>query len=130
MRYDGLGHIVAQSQPFYRPEASTDFGYTVPGISLTNQTTTTYDGLGPSLVITTPDGAKSEHHYRVANGMTQDDVIDPNRHRIQHRYDALGRLVEVDEIAGNCGDYWSAYVCNATFVSVPGTVLLGHQLHL
>jgi YD repeat-containing protein len=105
MRYDGLSRVVAQSQPFYLGEASTNFGYTQPAPSepLFNQTATTYDGLGRPIRITQPDTFWTEHRYGIVNGLLYDDVVDPNRHRVQHRSDALGRLREVVEINGDCG---------------------------
>ncbi|HEY3232915.1 MAG TPA: SBBP repeat-containing protein, partial [Roseiflexaceae bacterium] len=119
-RYDGLNRVTEQSQPHYASEtAGTFYSYTNPGIgALYNATTTSYDTLGRPQLITAPDTSKSRHFYgiTVVNGapLSYVDTVDPNRHRIQQRTDALGRLVEVDEINGNCGDYWSAYGYSCT----------------
>ncbi len=55
--------------------------------------------------------ADSEHHYGIADGLLYDEVTDPNRHSKQTRYDTFGRLVEVYELSGDCGDYWPEYSC-------------------
>jgi len=104
-RYDGLDHAIEQSQARYVAEnATTFYQYTSPGsAALYNHTTTSYDGLGRPVRITTPDGHWMEHQYGLAAGLTYHDVVDANRHRTQTRSDALGRLVNVYEISGDCG---------------------------
>ena len=115
-RVDGLDRRIAQSQPRYVNETSSTFWtYTDPGPILYRPTTTTYDALGRPLRLTQPDGTWSEHHYGVVvvnnAAWGYDDVVDPNRHRIQRRYDALGRLRQVIEIQGDCGNW--GYTCAA-----------------
>lgn len=112
-RYDGLGRVVAQSQPRYVNEtaATTFWNYTPTGGNLHRPTTTTYDAVGRPKVITTPDGATTEHRYGLDTTFIYDDVVDANRHRTQWRRDALGRLRMVLERAGNCGAW--QYTCVA-----------------
>jgi YD repeat-containing protein len=122
-QYDGLDRLIWESQPRYVPAATT---YSAPPNGLP-ATTTTYDALDRPLRVTQPDGSAIEHHYGVVvvNGepLRYDDVIDPNRHRTQYRYDALERLREVVEIAGDCAqNYWQpTYACTGA-TTTPWTV--------
>ncbi|HEY3233053.1 MAG TPA: hypothetical protein VGJ87_27725, partial [Roseiflexaceae bacterium] len=122
-RYDGLNQISALSQPHYLSENSTTFyQYTVPGGSLVNQTTTTYDALGRPIRVTTPDGKWSEHQYGITGALSYHDLVDPNRHRVQTRSDALGRLVNVYEISGDCGtSSYSWASCTAPYTTAWAT---------
>jgi RHS repeat-associated protein len=118
-RYDGLDHAIEQSQARYVSEnATTFYQYTSPGSgALFNHTSTSYDSLGRPIRITTPDGHWMEHQYGLAAGLTYHDIVDANRHRTQTRSDALGRLVNVYEIGGDCGTgsySWASCVAPTT----------------
>ena len=77
-----------------------------------------YDTLGRLLTQTNPDKTKVEHHYGVVSGLKYDDVIDGNRHRKQYRHDVFGRLLQVDEISGDCSrGYWPEYACGGGFTT-------------
>ena len=124
-RYDGLGRATQQSQPRYVNAANdTAFAaYTPPSSdpNVMRWTTTTYDALGRASTITAPDGSVTAHRYSVvvdgANRFRYHDVTDAERHRTQQRFDSLGRLRKVDEISGNCGNYWG-YSCAAPYTQV------------
>ncbi|MGB0383565.1 MAG: RHS repeat-associated core domain-containing protein [Ardenticatenaceae bacterium] len=84
------------------------------------KTVSEYDALGRVTFITQPDGTQVDNRY----GTIVDDgrlfawhnVIDPNHHRKHHRFDALGRMVRVIEVEGNCGDYWDEiYHCGGEY---------------
>jgi RHS repeat-associated protein len=119
-RYDGLNHVTEASQARYVSQTATTFyQYTNPGTGdLFNHTVTTYDSLGRPVRVKTPDDKWTEHLYGLAGGMSYHDVVDPNRHRIQYRSDALGRLREVHEISGNCGtSSYSWASCSAPYTT-------------
>ncbi|GAB4215086.1 MAG: carbohydrate-binding domain-containing protein [Roseiflexaceae bacterium] len=122
MRYDGLGRLRQQSQPRYVAETSTTYDrYTAVPASGVNWATTTYDALGRVATFTEPDGNQTVHRYGVLNDSTRlrlHDVTDPKRHRMQYRSDALGRLVGVIEITGNCPSpaYWG-YTCGGAYTT-------------
>jgi YD repeat-containing protein len=102
-RYDGLDRVVAQSQPRYLSESSTNYSYTAPGTPLFNQTATTYDALGRPLTISAPGSRTTTHSYGVelVNSVPRsyDELSDPLSHRTRSRYDALGRRTQVIEYA-------------------------------
>lgn len=102
--YDARGLLTCQTMPYdvapyvwngqtpYRNDICTSYA----------RTTNTYDTLGRVLKTTAPDGTiTGYHHYGIlAQGneyVTWHDVIDANRHRTTQRYDAWGRLVQVNE---------------------------------
>jgi len=118
--YDGLSRVTQQSLPYDLPEsdATAFWAYQNPGsLSGVRWTTTTYDGLGRAASITTADGSVSRHFYSrdTTTGLQLHDSVDPNRHRMQHRYDTLGRLVQVVEVTGNCGQW--VYSCGGAFTT-------------
>ncbi|MFL5804112.1 MAG: Calx-beta domain-containing protein, partial [Roseiflexaceae bacterium] len=121
--YDGLDRATRTSQPRYVPESGGAFEARTPLAAdwIERWTTTTYDGLGRPLLITAPDHTmanpdQTEHHYGITGSTTYDDVIDPNRHRAQQRYDVFGRLAEAVEFAGDCtsGLFFTNYTCTGT----------------
>src|SRR5262249_38012353 len=113
--YDGLSQATKASQPRYVTETSGSFETRTPLASDTIErwTTTAYDALGRVSTTTAPDGATSAHFYLVwsDNGLPRlaHNVVDANRHRTKSSTDALGRLVKVEEISGNCGQW--TYSC-------------------
>ena len=121
--YDGLDRAIQQSQARDVTETSTTFTqYTdipaAPNDAVMRWTKTSYDLLGRISTAAIYDGASgyrtTSHMYGVlsgANPLRWHDTVDANRHRVQERFDSLGRRVEVDEISGNCGDYWPGYTC-------------------
>jgi RHS repeat-associated protein len=120
MRYDGLGQVIEQSQPRYVNESTPAiYGYTNPGGgNLFNRTTITYDALGRASEVTAPDGSTTSHFYLIwsdAGTLRQaHNVVDANRHRTKTSTDALGRLVKVEEISGNCGQW--TYTCGGSYI--------------
>ena len=128
--YDGLGRVVQQSQARDVPETSTTFTqYTAlpaaPNDATMRWTKTSYDGLGRLSASAVYDGANgyrtTAHVYSVLNDATLlrvHDVVDANRHRVQERFDSLGRRVSVYEIAGNCANSWAAYGCASPYTTV------------
>ncbi|MBA3943797.1 MAG: hypothetical protein H0X37_04465 [Herpetosiphonaceae bacterium] len=113
-QYDGLGHVIRQSQPHYLQETSSNTFYQYTSPTWVNPTTTTYDGLGRPLLITNPDTTMVQHRYGIyVNGTTHWDshaVIDANSHQRHERTDALGRLVQVVEDTGNgSSSPWASY---------------------
>ncbi|WP_204753891.1 RHS repeat-associated core domain-containing protein [Herpetosiphon giganteus] len=119
-KYDGMGQVTHQSQPRYVAETSTSFWeYTaIPGTGV-NWATTTYDSLGRVLTLTTPDGAKTNNRYWQYNNMSVIDTIDPNRSRTQQRFDQFGRLVQVQELSGNCTTwaFFSDFSCTGNYTT-------------
>ncbi len=87
----------------------------IPGTGV-NWATNTYDSLGRLLTLTTPDGAKTTKRYWQYNNMSLVDTIDPNRHRTQQRSDQFGRLVQVQELNGNCTSFafFSDFSCTGS----------------
>ncbi len=115
MRYDGLGQVTHQSQPMYVTEsdqAAFD-GYTNwSALSGVRWTTSAYDALGRVTSVTTPDSQVSRSFYGrdTVTGLLLHDTVDTNRHRVQRRFDTLGRMTNVLELTGNCATYWG-YTC-------------------
>jgi YD repeat-containing protein len=105
-QYNGMGQPVREYRARLQNDtAATIIQYTPTPSTGVYSTTTTYDALGRVLTTIEPNGAKSLHTYGIINSLTYHDVVDPNRHRTQQRSDVFGRLVQVDEIKGNCGAY-------------------------
>lgn len=102
-QYNALGQVECASVPFAITTAPSWF---TGSCATYDHTLSNYDALGRPVKMTAPDGSESIYHYGIVDHLRYVDVTNPNRQRIQHRYDALGRLVQVDEIEGNCGDYW------------------------
>lgn len=119
-KYDGLNQVTQESQPRYVSETSGTFGAytTVPGSGV-NWTNKTYDSLGRLLTLTTPDGAKTTKRYWQYNNLSLVDTIDPNRNRTQHRSDQFGRLVQVQELSGNCTSFafLSDFSCTGNYTT-------------
>lgn len=116
--FDGLGRATSQSEPRYVSDTTNFWGYVPASNPLYQATTTSFDGLNRPLVITSPGNRTVEHHYGVTTSFLYDDVIDQNRHRTQYRYDAFGRLREVNEISGNCATgYWASYACGGSYTT-------------
>ncbi|HEX2912230.1 MAG TPA: RHS repeat-associated core domain-containing protein [Chloroflexia bacterium] len=122
--YDGLGRKVKTSMERQISETSstTWFTYDAPGSdAIERWTTTTYDALGRPQVVTAPDNTQIVHHYGIWTDPNTGvpylyhDTVDPDRHRLQQSYNTLGQLVRVDEISGNCGNYWGGYSCTAPY---------------
>lgn len=119
-QYDGLGRVVAQSQPRFVDQTGTAFWYyTAPGASLYRPTSTIYDGLNRTTRTTLPDNTYTSYVYSVlqdASGLRSvTDIIDPARHRTQQRYDGLSRLRQVVEFSGECGAF--GYTCTAPYTT-------------
>ena len=108
-KYDGLGRVTQESQPRYSTTISTYLDPAADGP--VRWTTTTYDALGRPRLITAPDTTTTEHFYGIFGSQRYEDVVDPNRHRTQWRYDNLGRLSKVFEIAGDCASNYYTYTC-------------------
>lgn len=119
-KYDGLNQVTQESQPRYVTETGSTFGAytTVPGSGV-NWTTKTYDSLSRLLTLTTPDGAKTTKRYWQYNNLSLVDTIDPNRNRTQHRSDQFGRLVQVQELSGNCTSFafLSDFSCTGNYTT-------------
>ncbi|KPL85683.1 RHS repeat-associated core domain-containing protein [Herpetosiphon geysericola] len=119
-KYDGVGQVTHEAQPRYVAETSSSFWeYTaIPGTGV-NWTTKTYDSLGRVLTLTTPDGAKTTKRYWQYNNMSVVDTIDPNRHRTQHRSDQFGRLIQVQELSGDCTSwaFFSEFSCAGNYTT-------------
>ncbi len=110
-QYDGLGQPHKESQPRFLADTDVTIAqYTPTPASGVLWTTKTYDPLGRPLTITTPDGAQTRKVYELNGTMLLSNTIDPKRHRTQQRTDVFGRLVQVVEISGTCGNYWG-YTC-------------------
>lgn len=122
IRYNGLGQTTQQSQPMYVTENDTTafHGYTNPSaLSDVRWTTTAYDALGRVTSVTAPDNQVSRSFYgrEATTGLLLHDTVDANRHRVQRRFDTLGRLVNVQEITGDCASYWN-YPCGGAHTTV------------
>ena len=119
-KYDGMNKVTHESQPRYVNETSGSFWiYTaIPGTGV-NWTTKTYDSLGRLLTLTTPDGAKTTKRYWQYNNLSVVDTIDPNRYRTQHRSDEFGRLLQVQELSGNCTTwaFFSDFSCAGNYTN-------------
>jgi len=135
MRYDGLNQQIEVSQPRYDTENTGFETYLSPGLTTTplyKSTVTSYDALGRPSTITPPDGKTTAHFYLVWNDggtpRVAHNVLDANQHRTKYSTDALGRLVKVEEVSGNCGQFgqvtyscaiapytiqWTAYAATA-----------------
>ncbi|MCZ7567370.1 MAG: hypothetical protein M5U01_02065 [Ardenticatenaceae bacterium] len=118
-RFDGDGRLIQETVP-YSIGRWGGSGSPYRGQQWSQPSTQTgYDALGRPSAVTAPDGTRSEHRYGViAEGSTilvWHDVLDPNRHRMQTRSDALGRLVQVLELTGNCGS-WD-YACSGVYTT-------------
>jgi RHS repeat-associated protein len=120
-RYDGLGQVTHQSQPMYVTEgdqAAFD-GYTNwSSLSGVRWTVNAYDALGRVTSVTTPDSQVSRSFYGrdATTGLLVHDTVDANRHRVQRRFDTLGRMTNVLELTGNCATYWG-YSCGGAFTA-------------
>jgi RHS repeat-associated protein len=112
-RYNGMGQVFKTAQPRFLPDTDLTIAqYTNTQDPDAVWTTHTYDAVGRELTLTTPDGAQTRHVYAINGNMLMDNTIDPNRHRVQHGSDVFGRLAQVVEIKGTCGNYWG-YACAA-----------------
>jgi YD repeat-containing protein len=112
MRYDGLNQQIEISQPRYAIQNTGFEAYTSPGSNATplyNHTVTSYDVLGRVSTISPPDNKPTAHFYLVWNDngtpRVAHNVVDANQHRTKYSTDALGRLVKVEEVSGNCGQF-------------------------
>lgn len=117
--YNALGQVKCTTVPYNLPTlvwepGGADSGYIPTGCSGKNVTSTDYDAMGRVRFVTAPDGSRHVYHYGISGGQAYQDVIDPNRHRVQQNFNSLGQLVRVSEISGNCGNYWSSegFGCN------------------
>ena len=101
-RYDGFGHVVAQSQPRYIDDATSGFWFYVnPGTgTLFRPTTSTYDALGRVRTSTAPDGSVTTLSYGVDGDGRWSQTIDANSHATRRYSDALGRMTQVREYNG------------------------------
>ncbi|KAB8145948.1 hypothetical protein F8S13_02405 [Chloroflexia bacterium SDU3-3] len=125
--YDGLGRATREYQPYY--VAGVDSTYSTLRGSQPYSTTTTFDSLGRTTQVASPSGTTAYHYdlYTDAHGnvLNYADTIDANRHRSTQFYDASGRLMQVNEIVGNCANtqYWNnAYTCASTSNPSPWVV--------
>lgn len=118
--YDALSRVVYETVPYPIPALGGGINpYTTTNLASAARTTTTYNAAGWALTVVGPNGAQSEHHYGAVAEYGQllfyDDVVDPNRHRIQTRTDAFGRLISVYEHSGDCNG-WS-YTCGGQYTT-------------
>jgi RHS repeat-associated protein len=132
-RYDGLGQVTAQSQPWYSNTgpSNTDpnfYLYVQPTSTLTNATTTTYDGLGRPRVVTAPDTSATTMSYSLdlTHQVRVAATIDARNHKTDHGSDVFGRLARVVEYSGNNGSEgaYSAYA-TTTYAYNPLDLLTG-----
>jgi hypothetical protein len=101
--YDALGRPICQSVPQ---------GDTVPGyedttcLDETDKTQTVYDELGRAVQVIAPNGDSTYKLYTVDenNGLFWTDLYDANQRNRREAYDVFGRLVEVEEMTGDCGN--------------------------
>lgn len=93
-RYDGLGRVVAQSQPRYDTTPNSYWNYLAPGATLYRATRTSYDALGRTRDVSAPDGATTSTAYAPT---LLDAALDANGHRSEQIHDSLGRLTKVRE---------------------------------
>jgi RHS repeat-associated protein/uncharacterized repeat protein (TIGR01451 family) len=117
--YNTVGQVEKEWVPYEGAHGENGgygaYGYVPPAPGLP-YSSSQYDALGRVTVVVNPDDTRTEHHYGIwydtdlDKNVFYDDVLDANLHRKQSRYDVMGRLVKVDEIGGNCGNYWG-YSC-------------------
>lgn len=146
--YDALGRAVKASNPYEKPKSlcwgvssSTCNAFVTPDATRP-KTVKTYDVVGRPTSIVGPDGAVVEYRYGVlatatplpggtplpTPGVWMEDVIDPNNHRRQQRYDSNGRLLSVVEFNGVCQNGWPNHACatpvnSQTATPVPWTAI-------
>ncbi len=118
--YDGLGRQTYQTVPYTIPAVGGGINpYSTTNLAAAARTTTTYNAAGWVLTSVGPNGAQSEHHYGAVDEYGQllfyDDVVDPDRHRVQTRIDGFGRLTSVYELRGDCNGW--TYTCTAPYIT-------------
>lgn len=120
--YDGMNNVLRAYRPRLVDETpSTTFWNYLPPVVGLPATSTTYDAKSRPLVVTHPDAAQTGYVYEIGNAMHLVNTIDANHHRTQQRSDVFGRLREVLELNGTCGNYWSSYSCGGAYTT-PWTV--------
>lgn len=145
--YDALSRAVKESNPYAigkfvgvtgscggasQPACNA---YVTPDTSRP-KTVKVYDVVGRPTSVTGPDGAVVEYRYgvlatpagptptgtpRPTPGIWLEDIVDPNNHRRQRRYDSSGRLLSVVEINGVCQNGWPNHPCSTPVNSQTAT---------
>jgi YD repeat-containing protein len=109
--YDARGRQVCQTVPYDIPPyyANSNSPYQEDNCLAIDHTATSYDAAGRVSQVTAPDGSVTSHHYGIIDGHSYHDSVNPERQRLQYRYDLFGQLAHVYEMTGNCG-FWD-YTC-------------------
>jgi RHS repeat-associated protein/uncharacterized repeat protein (TIGR01451 family) len=113
--YDGLGHVLKQSQPRYVANAAGNSAFwnyvPVDTDAVMRWTLTQYDGLGRTTRVTASDTTSSTVAYgqgtntRTNSMMSQVVTTDANLHKTAHLSDMFGRLSQVKEFLADGTPY-------------------------
>ncbi|MES0491896.1 MAG: RHS repeat-associated core domain-containing protein, partial [Leptospirales bacterium] len=97
VEFDEMGRVTRQGQPVFEPGVAVNYLATIP---MKNPAIMTYDDMGRTIKVQTPDGSITQTGYSIQNGSMKTIVVDQNGNKKESYSDIYGKIQKIREYNG------------------------------